>query len=278
MSARASRALSSTSSGPTKSTRLAQLAAQRRPAAAGRSASTRWRARGRSSGSLAQRAQEGADGRALLVGDEHQLGAARVVVGEALVLAARRVGAGQDHAVVGREPAAELLARRLVGGDAGVEAAEEQLDDAARDLRREDALGRRVERADVERARVAQRGARGARRERLVDVREVERRDREELLDRAGDVDRQRDGALARGLERQHLADAEQPRHAVAGAGQQLRRIVGGGPDRSARGAHERGRLRRRDDQDPMAARGQLVGDAGDVSGSRRAALPRRRA
>ena len=122
------------------------------------------------------------------------------------------VGAGQDHAAVAGEPALQQIARRGVAGDARVEAAEEQLDDAPRDLRREDALGRRVERADVQRARVAQRGARGARRERLVQVDEVERRDRERLLDRARDVDRQRGDASARGRERQHLADAE---HAI---------------------------------------------------------------
>ena len=57
-----------------------------------------------------------------------------------------------------------------------VEAAEEQLDEPARDLRREHALGGRVEAADVQRARVPQRRGRCARRERLVHVHDVERR------------------------------------------------------------------------------------------------------
>ena len=82
-------------------------------------------------------------------------------------------------------------------GDPRVEPPEEHLDEPARDLRREHPLGRRVERADVQRARVAQRGGRRTRRERLVHVDEVERRVVEQRLDRARHVDRHRHAAAA---------------------------------------------------------------------------------
>ena len=88
----------------------------------------------------------------------------------------RRRGAGAQDAVVGGEDPLHQVARGLERRRAGVEAAEEQLDEAARHLRREHALGGRVEGADVERARVAQRDRRGAGGERLVDVHEVGRR------------------------------------------------------------------------------------------------------
>ena len=91
---------------------------------------------------------------------------------------AERRRAGAQHAVVGREDPLHQLARGLERGGARVEAAEEQLDEAARHLGGEHALGGRVERADVERARVAQRDRRRARRERLVDVDELGRRGR----------------------------------------------------------------------------------------------------
>ncbi len=80
------------------------------------------------------------------------------------------------QAVVAREVVGHQLGGRRQAGRARVQAAEEALDEAARHQRREQPLGGRVERADVERARVAQRGVGGARRERLVHVHEVERR------------------------------------------------------------------------------------------------------
>ena len=131
-----------------------------------------------------QRAQEQPQRGALLLVDERDPHAP--VVRRALQ---RRRARAQD-AVVGREDPLHQLARRLEGGAARVEAAEEQLDEAPRDLGREHALGGRVERPDVERARVAQRDRRRAGRERLVDVDEVGRPDRERLLDRARDVER----------------------------------------------------------------------------------------
>ena len=105
-------------------------------------------------------------------------------------------------------------------GGARVEAAEEQLDEAARHLGREHALGGRVERADVERARVAQRDRRRARRERLVDVDEVERRDASAPPRSCARCPAAaRDRAAARAGERQQLADAEHA-HAAVGVEQ----------------------------------------------------------
>ena len=77
--------------------------------------------------------------------------------------AVQQVGARPDHAVVAREVALDQVARGGEAGGAPVEPAEQQLDDLARHLRRDEALGGRVEGADVERARVAQRRRGGAR-------------------------------------------------------------------------------------------------------------------
>ena len=122
----------------------------------------------------------------------------------------REVGAGADHAVVAREVARHEVARDAEARGAPVEAAEQQLDDLAAGPGGEDALGGRVEGADVERARVAQRGRGGARRERLVHVDEVERGVVEQGLDRARHVDRQRHRPrpLAR-PDRDRLADRQ---------------------------------------------------------------------
>ena len=72
----------------------------------------------------------------------------------------------------------------------------------------------------------------GARRPRLVHVHEVQRRDRQRLLDRARDVDRRRrvDALAAAG--EQQLADAEHP-HAAVGIEQRLR-LLPRGPDQPA--------------------------------------------
>ncbi len=96
-----------------------------------------------------------------------------------------------------------------VAGGAGVQAREQQARQRPGQLGGEDPLGRGVEAADVQRARVAQGGARGAGRERLVDVDDVERQRAQRLLDRSRDVHRQRGGPAPRRGERQHLADPE---------------------------------------------------------------------
>ena len=127
-----------------------------------------------------------------------------------------------------------------------------------------DPLGRRVEGADVQRARVAQRGARGARRERLVDVAEVERRARERLLDRARDVDRHRRARAGGRARRQHLADAE---HAVGLPGGRPAAPRAARAPRGSPGA-TRGRARSRcdgrDHDHAVPARRQLLGAARD--------------
>jgi hypothetical protein len=198
-----------------------------------------------------QRAQEDPQRPALLLleeGDAH-----------ALVLLRRArdaVGAGRHDLVVAREEAPQELGGGAVGGGARVEATEHELDDLARDLGGDDALGRGMEGADVQRARVAQGRARDAGRERLVDVADVERGVLEEVGDRPGDVDRQ-GGAAAAGQRRQGFADRE---HAgLAGL-----RIERGRAHRRTRLAHELVRDRRRDDEHAVPAARELLRDAVD--------------
>ena len=209
-----------------------------------------------------QRPQEQAQRGALLVVDEPE---AHGPVGRRRTRG-RCVGAGQDHAVVGGEEALHELARRAEARGARVEAAEHELDDLAGDLGRQERLGRQVKGADVQRAGVAQGSARRRRRERLMDVADVERQDRQQVLDRARDVDGQRRRAPAvAGQVGQRVADREHAR-GRAGLGQQRRRIVPRGGERGARLAHRLGRARRGDDQDPVAARGELGGRPLDVA------------
>ena len=83
---------------------------------------------------------------------------------------------------------------------------------------------------------------------------DVERRRRQQLLDRARDVDRQRRGAPAAGGQvGQDLADGEHARRR-AGLGQQRLGRLARGPQRLARLAHGRLRARGRDDHDPVPA------------------------
>jgi hypothetical protein len=186
----------------------------------------------------AQRAQEQALGRPLLVGDEGDLErpGARV---------RRRRGRARAHELVRRrEPTRHELARGRPRRRAGVQAAEEQLHHAARDLRGDEPLGGGVERADVQRPRVAQRRRGHAGRERLMHVHEVEGDAVQQLLDRARDVDRHR-GGPARRTEGQHLAHADHL-HPVQ---RHLARAHG-----APRGVHEVERVRGCDDRDLVPA------------------------
>ena len=193
-----------------------------------------------------------APGRELAVDRLELCRGCRVLVGEQPVLA--------------RELALHQLGGRRAARDARVEAPEEALDEAAREQRREQALRGGVERADVQRARVAQRGVGGARCERLVDVDEVELDGAEQFLDGARDVDRQRRRPPARaGYDVEHLADGEDPRLAFVGAGEQRTRVAARGAQRAARVAHPLLRARGGYDQDAMAAPGELARDASDV-------------
>ena len=108
------------------------------------------------------------------------------------------VGARADQPVVAGEEALHEVAGHAEAGGAPVEAAEQELHHAPRHLRREDPLGGAWKRAHVQRARVAQRRRRRARRERLVHVHEVELGVLEQVLDRARHVERQRHRAAAR--------------------------------------------------------------------------------
>ena len=199
------------------------------------------------------------------------------------------VGAGQDHPVVAREVALQQVARRAVAGDARVEPAEQQPRQRPRQLRREQPLGRRVEAADVQRARVAQRDARRARRERLVDVDDVERqRRRAPPRSSARRRPAARRAPAPRRRERQHLADAEHERLAVGPLEQRLARRCGspGGCRARARSDSDGAMISTR-----CPRRGQLVGDPRDVVvdlvrdlpgerrhlGDREALVPRRR-
>ena len=114
-----------------------------------------------------------------------------------------------------------------------VQAPEEQLDEPARDLRREHSLGGRVEAADVQRARVAQRGGGRAGRERLVHVHDVERGALEQRVDRVARVERQRHACrraapasaiVCIGASTAHLTGREQRRRAAAAAARISRR------------------------------------------------------
>ena len=102
------------------------------------------------------------------------------------------VGARPDDLVVGRERAREQIARRLEAREPCVEPPEDELHELASDLRRDQPLGGRMERPDVERPRLAQGDARHARRPGFVHVADVERGLCDQLLDGARHVDRQR--------------------------------------------------------------------------------------
>ena len=161
----------------------------------------------------------------------------------------------------------QLLGRGAARG-AGVEAAEEDLDQWPRDLGRERALVRLVEAADVERARVAQRRRADAGGEGIVDVDEVEVDAAEQAFEGAADVDRDRAGAGTRaagqgdaGTEGEHRDPGDRP----VGGGVEDRGGAGaGGGERPARLAHRRPRLRGRCDQHPVAASGELGRGPGD--------------
>ena len=190
------------SAGPASVTRSRSAPGQRHGGRRGRVAQPDRRAPVELGREAAQRAQEQPQGTPLLLGGEDDL--RRPLVG---LRAVEQVGAGPDHPVVAGEVALDQVARRGEARRAAVEATEQQLDDLARHLGRDEPLGGRVERADVERARVAQGRRRRARGERLVHVHEVELGVVEQVLERARHVQRQRHRAAA--PERERLADGE---------------------------------------------------------------------
>ena len=114
----------------------------------------------------------------------------------------RAIGRGARSApggspVVAREVALDQVARRPEGRRAPVEAAEQAARPAARRPGRAEALGRRVEGADVERARVAQRGLDALGANGSCTWTKSSARVSEQRLDRARHVERQRHRAAA---------------------------------------------------------------------------------
>ena len=188
----------------------------------------------------AQRAQREAQRTALLLVGHDDVHALVLGVG-----ARPDLDAGAHDAVLGGEGLREELRRGLVAGQAGVEAAEDELDDAARELRGDDPLGRRdVERADVQRARVAQRGARAST-GRTARARGRRRAATTSCIDsmvRATSTGS--DGAPPRrGDLGQHLADGQHPRRArPARAGATADRIAAPGASCGRPRALARGR------------------------------------
>ena len=200
--------------------------------------------------------------------------AAGIRVGGGASVARCQVGARRDHLVVAGEVALHEVARRLERGGAPVEAAEQQLDDAACDLCRQHTLAGAVERADVERARVTQRSGGGRRRERLVHVHEVELGVVEEILDRARHVDRQRHRpGPPRRRERDRLPDSQHLRASLRG--EDGLGILGAGLHDLARGLDQLARIGRRDHHDTVPARAELIGQPLDVAVHLVVLLPR---
>ena len=169
----------------------------------------------------------------------------------------RQLGTWADHPVGAGEEALHQVACGRERRRAAVQAPEQPLHQRARHLRRDEPLGGRMEGAHVERARVAQRGAGRAGRERLVHVNEVELRRLQQRLDRARHVQGQRHRATA--PERQALAHADHARTALVRedrAGVSRR-----GLDPVATLADQLTRVRRRDDRHPVPAFAELVGE-----------------
>ncbi len=104
------------------------------------------RAPGRILGERAEHPQEQAQRTALLAGAEQQLyGIVRGVLPADL-------GAREDHPVVAGEVALKQIPGRAVARGAGIEAPEQEARQRARELGRQDPIGRRVEAPDVEAA------------------------------------------------------------------------------------------------------------------------------
>ena len=174
--------------------------------------------------------------------------------------------------VVAREVMVHQLGRLGQAGHARVQATEEALHEASRHERREQALGRGVEGADVERPRVAQGRAGGARGERLVHVDEVERHAAQQFLDRAPDVDRQRrrpaagiagpPPGLGGAPDFEHLAHREHAGRAGVGPVEQRRRSGGAGARRAQRACARRARA-------PASATGRARAPGGRVARAR---------
>ncbi len=203
----------------------------------------------------AERAQQHPQPGAILAGERKQLHAV------APAAALGHVGAGEDHLVLAREVALDQIAGGAVARNPRVEAAEQQPRQRPGQLGREQALGGGVKARHIQGAGMAQRDAGRARRERLVDVDDIDRQLAERLLDRPRDVHRQRRRPAPRRGEREHLADAE---HHWSGGGA-LEQRLGFAAERPTSVPDEGCRFRGRHDQHPVSPLGELLGDSGHV-------------
>ena len=189
--------------------------------------------RGDPPAAAAARAGTAAARRVLAVGERDPQGA------RGLLHACLGGHAGSQQLVGGGEEARQEFRGGLVAGGARVHAAEEQLDELARDLGAQDAFRGRMEGADVERAAVPQGDAARARGPRLVHVDEVQRRDGEHVLDRARDVDRRRGRDPLAAAGEQQLAHAQHADPAVRV--EEDVRVLACAADQLARFAHDAG-------------------------------------
>ena len=171
----------------------------------------------------------------------------------------------REQRVFAREVALHQLRGLRRARRTRVQAPEERLDEAPGHQRQQQTLARRVKRANVERARVAQRRVGRARSERFVHVHEIQRHAAQQFLERARHVDRQRRRAPTRGVGRhvEHLADRDHRRHARVGPLQQranAARPRARRTQRPSRGAHPLLRARRRQHQHAVPTPRQPLG------------------
>src|SRR5581483_1067841 len=181
--------------------------------------------------------------------------------------------ARDDHAIGGRKVALQEFRRRVVTRDANVEAREQQPRQRAGQLGREDPLGGRVKATHVERTGVAQRGARGARLEGLVNVYEIERDGGEHALDRARHVEWERGRSAPGKGEGQNLADTQ---HEGLSFGA-LEQRVWLSADRAAARANQVRRLRGGQHEHAVTPLRELAGYLCDVLVNLVRRLPRER-
>ena len=206
---------------------------------------------GKPEGQAPQRPQEEPQGAALLLkaeGDAYRL--LVIGLGDGVGIRTSRPPAlhlpirpRRDEVVGAREEALHQVRGRPAARRAGVEPAEENLDQRPRHLGGEDALGRLVEAADVQRTRMPERDRCRTGRKRIVDMDDVQLEPAEQLLERAAEVDGHRGRPRARPVRHgQARSHGQHRRSTVAadgvplpGAVEEGHRLLTGGPDHTAR-------------------------------------------
>ncbi len=169
--------------------------------------------------------------------------------------------AGRDREDRAAEQRFDFVRDDERGREAGVEAAEALLAHAARDRCGEGAVRGAVERRDVQRAAGFERGGGNRRRQRVVEVAEVEGDAVEEQLERACDVDGYNALAAAGAHRQRRFADRDVDRRAA-----RLRdELLGLSGEHAAAGADRRAVAAGRDDHDAVAALGESRGEQAGV-------------